>query len=176
MAEIAALVALVASVCVVCAALFVGSRAREAMPDGNVPVYRARKYYAAGLVAVLVGGLVLTLPRVPYGAYAAVAPAVHVDATGRMWSWQLRRTDRAAGEPLVVPKGALIEFDVTAADVTHGFGVYDDQGRLLGQTQAMPGYVNHLRMVFDAPGRYHVLCLEYCGLAHHFMLSEFTVQ
>ena len=93
-----------------------------------------------------------------------------------MWSWQIQRAGGPPGAPLVLPSGKVIDFDVTGGDVNHGFGVYDPQGRLLGQTQAMPGYHNHLRMVFDVPGRYHVLCLEFCGIAHHVMLSEFTVR
>jgi cytochrome c oxidase subunit 2 len=122
------------------------------------------------------GALAFTLPRAPYGAYAAEEPAVRVQVTGIMWAWQLRQEGAREGDPLVLPAGKVIEFDVTGGDVTHGFGVYDDRGRLLGQTQAMPGYVNHLRVVFDTPGVYHALCLEFCGIGHHMMLSEFTVR
>ena len=174
--QIAGLVTLVASLCVLGVALFVARRARQSVADGNAPVYRVRKYYAMALVAVLAGALAFTLPRTPYAAYAALKPAVHVEVTGAMWAWQMKRGGEEPAASLVLPAGKLIEFDVTAADVNHGFGVYDDQGHLLGQTQAMPGYVNDLRMVFDAPGRYHVLCLEYCSVGHHFMFSEFTVQ
>jgi cytochrome c oxidase subunit 2 len=46
---------------------------------------------------------------------------------------------------------------------------------LLFQVQAMPGYVNQVEYVFDKPGTYHVVCLEYCGVAHHAMTAEFTV-
>ncbi len=176
MVQVAGLVTLLASVCVLGVALFVASRAREAVAGGNAPVYRVRKYYALVLVAGLAGALAFTLPRTPYAAYAAIEPAVHVEVTGGMWAWQMKRSGEEAATSLVLPVGKLIVFDVTAADVNHGFGVYDDQGRLLGQAQAMPGYVNHLRMVFDAPGQYHVLCLEYCSVGHHFMFSEFTVQ
>jgi cytochrome c oxidase subunit II len=35
--------------------------------------------------------------------------------------------------------------------------------------------VNRLVYTFARPGRYRVLCLEYCGLAHHGMNSEFEV-
>jgi cytochrome c oxidase subunit 2 len=33
----------------------------------------------------------------------------------------------------------------------------------------MPGYVNRLRVQFDRPGTYQVLCLEFCGMSHHAM-------
>jgi cytochrome c oxidase subunit 2 len=68
-----------------------------------------------------------------------------------------------------VPAGALVEFRVTTLDVNHGFSIYAPDGRLMAQTQAMPGYVNRLRVEFDRPGTYRVLCLEFCGMAHHVM-------
>ena len=66
-------------------------------------------------------------------------------------------------------------FNVRAGDVTHGLGVYDPQMRLIGQTQAMPGYENSLKLTLSEPGTYKLLCMEYCGLAHHAMTSDFTV-
>ena len=72
--------------------------------------------------------------------------------------------------------GQEVEFQVTSADVNHGFAIYKNKTRLLAQTQAMPGYVNKLRYKFTEPGEYEVLCLEYCGLAHHGMSAKFTVK
>jgi cytochrome c oxidase subunit II len=72
--------------------------------------------------------------------------------------------------------GKAVEFHVTGSDVNHGFGIYDPQLRLVAQTQAMPGYTNVLRHTFTKPGSYKILCLEYCGLAHHTMMAEFNVR
>jgi cytochrome c oxidase subunit 2 len=33
-----------------------------------------------------------------------------------------------------IPVGRLVEFRVTSLDVNHGFGVYDPDGKLMGQT------------------------------------------
>jgi cytochrome c oxidase subunit 2 len=71
--------------------------------------------------------------------------------------------------------GVPVEFRVTSADVNHGFAIYGPDDRIVTQTQAMPGFTNRLVHTFAAPGRYRVLCLEYCGLAHHGMLAEFEV-
>ena len=71
--------------------------------------------------------------------------------------------------------GEPVEFRVTSADVNHGFGIYDESLRLLAQTQAMPGYTNRLRFTFQKPGKYRILCLEYCGLGHHEMPAEISV-
>ena len=68
-----------------------------------------------------------------------------------------------------------VRFDVTSADVNHGFGIYTREGRLVAQTQAMPGYVNRLRLQFDRPGTYRVMCLEFCGLSHHVMTGVIEV-
>jgi len=51
----------------------------------------------------------------------------------------------------------------------------DPSGTLLVQTQGMPGYVNKVRYVFRRPGTYRVICLEFCGVAHHDMNDSFEV-
>jgi cytochrome c oxidase subunit II len=90
-----------------------------------------------------------------------------VEVRGHQWGWQL--------SPGPIVAGTAVEFRVTSADVNHGFGIYDAGGRLLAQTQAMPGVTNRLVYTFSHPGRYRVLCLEYCGLVHHGMSAEFKV-
>ncbi|MGH8399001.1 MAG: hypothetical protein ACRETA_12285, partial [Gammaproteobacteria bacterium] len=76
---------------------------------------------------------------------------------------------------LTLPYGEPVEFRVTAADVNHGFAIYDNLGVLLAQTQAMPGYVNRLYFRFPKPGTYHILCLEYCGVGHLIMHANIEV-
>jgi cytochrome c oxidase subunit 2 len=39
----------------------------------------------------------------------------------------------------------------------------------------MPGYINKVEFVFDNPGQYRVLCMEFCGVGHHDMNDEFEV-
>ena len=48
--------------------------------------------------------------------------------------------------------------------------------QMVAQTQAMPGYVNRLQYTFATPGTYHILCLEYCGLVHHAMMTDLVVE
>ncbi|CAH9014994.1 cytochrome C oxidase subunit II [Candidatus Nitrosacidococcus sp. I8] len=91
-----------------------------------------------------------------------------VKVTGHQWYWDMSTDSLVTQKPVV--------FEVTSEDVNHGFGIYDDDLNLLGQTQAMPEYTNKLVYTFDKPGKYHILCLEYCGLAHHGMVSDFTVK
>ena len=131
--------------------------------QGNA--YRIR---AIGFWVLLLVGLPISIwlfRENPYTAQAA-APQV-INATGFQWYWELDQSEVVAGVP--------VEFRVTSADVNHGFGIYDAAGTLVAQTQAMPGYVNRLTFVFEAPGTYQVLCLEYCGLVHHNMIAEIVV-
>lgn len=127
---------------------------------------RARLFWA--LVLTLGPAMLYNLVDLPYAAAdARERDAQVIDAVGHQWYWQLSRNEVRAGEPVL--------FRVTSADVNHGFGVYDTELRLVAQTQAMPGYTNVLRHTFAQPGKYRVLCMEYCGLVHHNMIAEIDV-
>ena len=141
-------------------------------------VYRIRRVWFVFLVALLVGILATTLPHAPNLKAAETHPQVVVKVDGRMWAWTFTPVSGAqlgADCTLQVPAGKTVEFLVTASDVNHGFGVYDAAGTMLTQVQAMPGYVNRLVYTFRQPGTYTVLCLEYCGVGHQVMTSQFKV-
>lgn len=145
--------------------------------------YKIRSRYFLLLTAVLVVLLGMTFSILPYKSMAPAEPEYVVPVIGRIWSWQigpLQNRDgtpvQAEGSALVLPVGEPLEFVVTAEDVNHGFGIYTEAGELLAQTQAMPGYPNSLVHTFTEPGTYHVLCMEYCGIAHHIMTTTITVE
>ncbi|PKL96837.1 MAG: cytochrome C oxidase subunit II [Gammaproteobacteria bacterium HGW-Gammaproteobacteria-8] len=129
--------------------------------------YRLRDRSFWILLAVVTPVLLYTLTLMPYGADAEARDVQTVDVTGHMWYWKLSQNEFRAGEP--------VQFRVTSQDVNHGFGIYDEGLTLLAQTQAMPGYTNILEYTFQQPGAYRVMCLEYCGVAHHAMVAELTV-
>jgi cytochrome c oxidase subunit 2 len=132
--------------------------------------YRLRARLFWTLVLVFGPAMIYTLLDLPYDASRAQSHsgAVQVvEATGYQWRWELSRDHVAAGQP--------VEFRVTSADVNHGFGIYDPDMRLVAQTQAMPGYTNKLRYTFSKEGTYKILCMEYCGMAHHNMMAEVKV-
>lgn len=153
-------------------ALFAYVAARAPDKADGAPVERAstriRAFAFWGLVALFVPILGYTLTDLPYSPPAAGGGSPQViKAVGHQWRWELSATQAQVGAP--------VEFHVTAADVNHGFGLYDPDLKLVAQTQAMPGYTNVLHHVFTRPGRYRVLCLEYCGLVHHGMIAEIAV-
>lgn len=174
--SVAGLLSLILSLVVVAVAVFVMRRARDPDAGGYAAVYRVRRYYAAGLIGALALILLVTLGKTPYRRSLAETPARVVDVTGLMWMWEFRIGGERVELPLVVPAHELVEFAVTARDVNHGFGIYDPQGHLVAQTQAMPGYVNRLRVRFEEPGTYRILCLEFCGVGHAIMMADISVQ
>lgn len=131
--------------------------------------YRLRAWVFWVLVFTLGPAMIYNLIDLPYptSAEAHDRDAQVIEAVGHQWYWQLSENQVEAGRPVL--------FRVTSADVNHGFGLYDASLVLVGQTQAMPGYTNILRHTFATPGKYRVLCMEYCGLVHHNMIAEIDV-
>lgn len=141
--------------------------------EGDANVYsragRLRNRLFVVTAAIVLPTLLYTLFDLPY-AKARVADtdgAVVVNAQGQQWAWNLDVQEVPVNQPVL--------FKVTSIDTNHGFGIYDPSMRLVAQTQAMPGYVNKLVHTFDQPGTYKILCLEFCGTAHHAMQSEVRV-
>lgn len=149
--------------------------AGAARPGGDTAsIVRAAYAWRGRLFwTVLIAGAAISLATlwqwpIAGHAKAAAKPDVVIRAMGRQWSWQLDRD--------TVQVGQLVEFEVTATDVNHGFALYRDKAHLIAQAQAMPGYVNKLQVRFTEPGDYEVLCLEYCGVGHHIMRAVLKVR
>jgi cytochrome c oxidase subunit 2 len=143
------------------------SGAESAYPEIQSKAYRLR----SGLFAVLLVGFfvlpALTLRDMPYSLASELREPTIVDVTAKQWNWTLSREQVPANTPVV--------FRVETEDVNHGMAIYDPDSRLIAQVQAMPGYVNSLAVEFEEPGEYRILCLEYCGLAHHVMAATLEV-
>ncbi|MCP4780415.1 MAG: cytochrome c oxidase subunit I [Hyphomicrobium sp.] len=124
----------------------------------------------SSLIWVLLSlGAIITVASLWQWPHAVSAPAssVMVNASGAQWYWDIDKEEVPLGKPVV--------FNVHTQDVTHGLGVMDPDGQLLFQTQAMPGYVNRVEYVFTKAGDYKVVCMEFCGIAHHAMITDFKV-
>lgn len=127
-----------------------------------------RRWLFAALLIIFAGATWGTLGRFPEPSqHSPLQASQTVTVVGHQWSWEMS-TDQ-------VNAGAPVEFDVTSADVNHGFAIYAPDGRIVIQTQAMPGYTNKILYTFDQPGTYLIRCLEYCGLAHHVMEAQLNV-
>ena len=130
---------------------------------------KAYRIRTLGFLLVVVAGVIIsvkTLTPWPHEATAGVATKT-VSVKASQWRWELPEMN--------VKVGDSVEFVVTSADVNHGFGLYAPSGQLVTQIQAMPGFENKVTYRFAAAGKYKVLCMEYCGLAHHRMDAEIDV-
>lgn len=134
-------------------------------PSAPPTVNRTRQRLLWGMIVVGVLLSVASLREWPHPG--AGGDAMVVNITSGQWWWDTDTTE--------IPLGQDVEFRVTSEDVNHGLGIYDPQMTLLVQVQAMPGYTNSLVYTFDAPGTYTILCMEFCGIAHHDMTYEFDV-
>lgn len=180
-ASYAAIATLLVSLAIIALALLVSGKRfpSTGASAATSTVYRARSVYFVILLGVVIISLAFTLPMTPYpNKFGDKKPDVTVKAIGEMWSWSLTPGSggASAGENLVLPAGKLVEFEVSAKDVNHNFAIYNSAGELIAQVQAMPDYTNRLFYTFEVPGHYYVLCLEYCGVAHHAMNTEFDVK
>jgi cytochrome c oxidase subunit 2 len=118
-------------------------------------------------VVALAALLLATLAFIPYGDNAEASGQQQVSAESQQFAWVVTPSTIAAGQP--------VRFAVTSKDVSHGFAVYNSDNVLLFQIQAVPGTTSHIVYTFKVPGRYQVVCLEFCGVGHHDMIGSFQV-
>ena len=149
-------------------ALVIAVHAKTDVPyeDVSREGYRFRRPWLAFLTGLLVLVVGLSFFLLPYASGGS--PSTTVQVSGGQFYWTI--------VPALLPAHTEVRFDVTSVDVNHGFGIYDPDGRLIGSVQAMPGYVNDLRLTFDKVGEYRIRCFEYCGLSHHNMVASFRVE
>ncbi|HWB22182.1 MAG TPA: hypothetical protein VG652_04785 [Gaiellaceae bacterium] len=159
------------AVCVLAIAFMVmvafSTRRKNGRPEPDLErLGEHEKTWFAIVVALLAALLFATILFTPYGRGAgANAQVVHVKAIQFAWL--------VSGKP--IKTGTPVEFDLTSADVNHGFGVYTAGGKLLFEVQVMPGLTQRYVYTFRKPGVYTILCMEYCGLGHDRMQGQLTV-
>lgn len=70
-----------------------------------------------------------------------------------------------------IPKGATVQFNVTTKDVVHGFELVGTNVNMMLE----PGYISTYTNTFEKPGKFTLLCNEYCGAGHHLMTATIEV-
>jgi len=83
---------------------------------------------------------------------------------GQIFSWNPSHID--------VPAGAHVTFYVTSIDVEHGFSVPETGFN----TMVTPGWVSSVAYTFKTPGKYLLICNEYCGAGHQVMAASIEVK
>lgn len=98
--------------------------------------------------------------------------AMEITAYAQMWKFSFEYPDGRLTDTLVVPLGKPVKLNLISRDVLHSF--YVPAFRL--KEDMVPGKKeNFLWFEATKTGRFDVLCAEYCGQLHSFMLSSITV-
>ncbi len=97
--------------------------------------------------------------------------ALEVKATGRMWSWQFDYQNGKQSNILVVPLGKPVKLELYSPDVLHS--LYIPAFRI--KEDVVPGLSNYMWFQAEREGEFDILCAEYCGVQHSYMLSKVKV-
>jgi len=97
--------------------------------------------------------------------------AMKVKVIASQWSWLFEYENGFKAPDLRVPVGKPVELLLTSRDVIHSF--YLPAFKI--KQDAVPGMESRLWFQPTSTGTYDVLCAEYCGLQHSYMLSKVTV-
>lgn len=74
---------------------------------------------------------------------------------------------------LVLQANTRYRFWLSATDVLHGFSLVGGSQNI--NLELAPNHVTGMNLTVGDPGRYLVVCNEYCGLQHHTMKTFLTV-
>lgn len=99
------------------------------------------------------------------------AGALEVTAYGQMWKFTFEYPDGRITDSLVVPLGKPVKVNLVSRDVLHSFFIPSFRMK----EDLVPGKNNFLWFETTQKGRFDVLCAEYCGQLHSYMLSSVTV-
>ncbi len=98
--------------------------------------------------------------------------AMEVSVKARMWSWMFEYPNGVVSNQLYVPVNKPVKLNLTSEDVIHSF--YVPAFRI--KIDCVPGMNTYAWFKADRTGTYDILCAEYCGLRHAYMLSKVKVM
>ena len=99
-------------------------------------------------------------------------PGLHKLPNGNYEAYYVAQIFSFRPQHLVVPLGAHVTLYATSADVEHGFSVPETAINMM----VTPGLVNTVSYTFTRPGKYLLICNEYCGAGHQTMASDIEVR
>lgn len=136
----------------------------------------------AGLLALIVAFLLYLTFTAEYQVDTVSdhqRPALTVDVTGAKWEWtfQYRRygitehSGTVGRQPLVVPTGEAVRFNLRTLDVIHAFWI----PKVEYKHDAIPGSTQVVTLSFWQAGLFQGECAEFCGLRHADMVFNVRV-
>jgi len=97
--------------------------------------------------------------------------AMEIDAIAQMWKWTFKYPDGKISDTLVVPINEPVKLNLISKDVLHA--LYIPAFRV--KQDVVPGDEKMMWFTAQKLGTYDILCAEYCGQLHSYMLSSITV-
>ena len=97
--------------------------------------------------------------------------SIEVKAIAQMWSWNFEYPNGKVSDTLVVPIDKAVTLDLISRDVLHS--LYIPAFRI--KEDVIPGVENKMWFIGQELGDYNILCAEYCGDRHSYMLSKVYV-
>jgi len=99
--------------------------------------------------------------------------AMVIKVTGSMWRWSFEYDNKKTMDSsFYVPVGKPIKMEIHSNDVNHSFFLPDFRIK----EDAIPGRTNYLWFHPVQEGTYQVMCAEYCGMNHSYMLAKLIVM
>ncbi len=97
--------------------------------------------------------------------------AMEIEAIGQMWKWSFKYPDGKTSDSLVIPINKPIKLKLISKDVLHA--LYIPAFRV--KQDVVPGKDYMMWFTGQKLGTYDILCAEYCGQLHSYMLSTVSV-
>ena len=98
--------------------------------------------------------------------------AIEIEVAGQMFSWIFTYpNDKETEGELVVPYGKAVKLNIGSWDVLHSF--YIPSYRI--KVDAVPGMPTSAWFKADKVGEYDILCTEFCGVGHSYMLAKLKI-
>ncbi|MBU1008493.1 MAG: cytochrome c oxidase subunit II [Bacteroidetes bacterium] len=97
--------------------------------------------------------------------------AMEITAYGQMWKFSFEYPDGLLTDSLVIPIHQPVKLNLQSRDVLHSFFI--PAFRI--KEDLVPGKNNYMWFEATTEGRYDIMCAEYCGQLHSYMLTSVTV-
>jgi cytochrome c oxidase subunit 2 len=155
-------------------------RADEPINTVGVPVHHSAKLefwwtvLPTALLVILMAASIVAWKQIYFPGTAA---ALTMEVIAHQFNFEFRYPGFAGslyspkGE-MHVPAGKPLKVLVTSGDVIHQFWVPEWRAK----TAAVPGIVTDLNITPTHPGRYDIVCSEYCGVNHSVMQAKLVVD
>ncbi len=96
-----------------------------------------------------------------------------VEAIGYQFGFQFRYPKvKGLVNEMHLPLNTPTTIHVTSRDVIHGFWIPE----LRMKADMVPGLINTIRVTPTVPGTYHIICSEFCGVAHSAMDQKMVIE